>query len=107
MVFATIRHIVVATLAVLAVVAVFGFVLWTYTPEYKGKEGVVAIPYLAYCYKKIHDQENYLKYLRKAVSADREITEFLFAEDYPSIQPEEYYLYAFKNAYGRFPESWE
>jgi len=81
--------------------------LETFMEEYKGKEGVVAIPYLAYCYKKIHDQENYLKYLRKAVSADREITEFLFAEDYPSIQPEEYYLYAFKNAYGRFPESWE
>lgn len=81
--------------------------LETFMEENKGKEGVVAIPYLAYCYKKTHDQENFLKYLRKAVSADREITEFLFAEDFPSIQPEEYYLYAFKNAYGRFPESWE
>lgn len=81
--------------------------LETYMEEYKEKEGVVAIPYMAYCYKKLHDQENYLRYLRKAVSADREITEFLFAEDYPSIQPEEYYLYAFKNAYGRFPEDWE
>jgi len=81
--------------------------LESFMEEYKGKEGVVAIPYLAYCYKKMHDQENYLKYLRKAVSADREITEFLFSEDYPSIQPEEYYLYAFKNAYGRFPEEWE
>lgn len=81
--------------------------LQSFSQEYKGKEGVIAIPYLAYCYKRIHDQENYLKYLRKAVSADREITEFLFAKDYPSIQPEEYYLYAFKNAYGRFPESWE
>ena len=81
--------------------------LEAFMEEYKGKEGVVAIPYLAYCYKKLHDQENYLKYLRKAVSADREITEFLFSDDYPSIQPEEYYLYAFKNAYGRFPEDWE
>ena len=81
--------------------------LQSFAQNYQGKEGVVAIPYLAYCYKKIHDQDNYLKYLRKAVSADREITEFLFAKDYPSIQPEEYYLYAFKNAYGRFPESWE
>jgi len=81
--------------------------LESFAEEYKEKEGVVAIPYLAYCYKKKHDQENYLKYLRKAVSADREITEFLFAEDYPSIQPEEYYLYAFKNVYGRFPEAWE
>ena len=81
--------------------------LQSFVQEYQGKEGVVAIPYLAYCYKKIHDQDNYLRYLRKAVSADREITEFLFAKDYPSIQPEEYYLYAFKNAYGRFPESWE
>ena len=81
--------------------------LESYEQEYKGQEGVIAIPYLAYCYKSIHDQENYLKYLRKAVSADREITEYLFAKDYPSIQPEEYYLYAFKNAYGRFPESWE
>lgn len=81
--------------------------LENFMEENKEKEGVVAIPYLAYCYKKIHDQENYLKYLRKSVAADREITEFLFAEDYPSIQPEEYYLYAFKNAYGRFPESWE
>ena len=81
--------------------------LETFMEEYKGKEGVVAIPYLAYCYKQMHDQENFLKYLRKAVSADREITEFLFADDYPSIQPEEYYLYAFKNAYCRFPEDWE
>lgn len=81
--------------------------LESYEQEYDGQEGVIAIPYLAYCYKRIHDQENYLKYLRKAVSADREITEYLFAKDYPSIQPEEYYLYAFKNAYGRFPESWE
>jgi len=81
--------------------------LQSYTQEYKGENGVVAIPYLAYCYKQIHDQDNYLKYLRKAVSADREITEFLFAEDYPSIKPEDYYQYAFKNAYGRFPESWE
>jgi len=81
--------------------------LESYEQEYEGQEGVIAIPYLAYCYKRIHDQENYLKYLRKAVSADREITEYLFAKDYPSIQPEEYYLYAFKNAYGRFPESWE
>ncbi|MBO7067439.1 MAG: hypothetical protein J6W52_01995 [Bacteroidaceae bacterium] len=82
-------------------------VLESYAKDYKGKDGVIVIPYLAYCYKKIHDQENYLKYLRKAVSADREITEFLFAKDYPSIQPEEYYLYAFKNAFGRFPEAWE
>lgn len=82
-------------------------VLESIMQDNKGNEGVVAIPYLAYCYKKIHDQENYLKYLRKSVAADREITEFLFAEDYPSIQPEEYYLYAFKNAYGRFPEDWE
>ena len=81
--------------------------LETFMEEYKGKEGVVAIPYLAYCYKQMHDQENFLKYLRKAVSADREITECLVADDYPSIQPEEYYLYAFKNAYGRFPEDWE
>ena len=81
--------------------------LEAFTKKYEGEEGYVAIPYLAYCYKNIHDQENYLKYLRKAVSADREITEFLFAKDYPSIQPEEYYLYAFKNAYGRFPEEWE
>jgi tetratricopeptide (TPR) repeat protein len=81
--------------------------LHSFAHEYNGKESVVAIPYLAYCYNKIHDQDNYLKYLRKAVSADREITEFLFAKDYPSIQPEEYYLYAFKNAYGRFPEDWE
>jgi tetratricopeptide (TPR) repeat protein len=81
--------------------------LESFTAEYNEKEGVVAIPYIAYCYKKLHDEENYLKFLRKAVSADREITEFLFSKDYPSIQPEEYYLYAFKNAYGRFPEEWE
>jgi tetratricopeptide (TPR) repeat protein len=81
--------------------------LQSFTKEYPGKDGIIAIPYLAYCYKKIHDQDNYLKYLRKAVYADREITEFLFAKDYPSIQPEEYYLYAFRNAYGRFPETWE
>ncbi|MBR3433268.1 MAG: tetratricopeptide repeat protein [Bacteroidaceae bacterium] len=73
----------------------------------ENKDGVLAFPYMAYCYKKIHDQENYLKYLRKSVEVSREITEYLFSEDYPSIQPEEYYLYAFKDAYGRFPEDWE
>ena len=81
--------------------------LESFTKENNNKESVVAIPYIAYCYKKLHDEENYLKFLREAVSADREITEFLFAKDYPSIKPEEYYLYAFKNAYGRFPEAWE
>ena len=81
--------------------------LENYMEENEDKGNMAAIPYLAYCYKKMHDQENYLKYLRKSVAADREITEFLFSEYYPSIQPEEYYLYAFKNAYGRFPESWE
>lgn len=71
--------------------------------KFNGEESEVAIPYLAYCYKNIHDQENFLKYMRHAAKADREITEFLFQKDYPNIQPEEYYMYAFKNAYGRFP----
>lgn len=66
-----------------------------------------AKPYLAYCYYQIGDQKNFLSYLKESISISRETTEFLFSSIFPNIIPEEYYLYAFKSVYGRYPEEKE
>ena len=64
-------------------------------------------PYMAYCYFNLHDQVNYLHYLKEAARLNHETTEFLFSSYFPGVVPEEYYMYAFKSVYGRFPEDWE
>ena len=62
-----------------------------------------AIPYLAYCYFKLDDIQQFLKYLKLSSMVNREMTINLFQEYYPNIQPEEYYLYAYKQIYGLYP----
>lgn len=74
---------------------------------YPGDEGRVAIPYLAYCYFNTNETEKFLSNLKESVLISKETTQFLFERHFPNIAPEEYYLYAFHNIYGRFPEDWE
>ena len=62
------------------------------------------IPYLAYYYYKMDDLPRSLEYLRQAAGADRQSTERLFGSIYPGVTPDEYYLYAYRNLYGHFPD---
>lgn len=68
------------------------------------EKGYSAKPYLAYCYYQTGDNQKFLQNLKEAVSNSRETTELLFSTIFPDILPDEYYLYAFKATYGRFPE---
>ncbi len=63
-----------------------------------------AIPYLAYSYYKSGRIQNYLSTLKRAVQMNRETTQFLFGQQFPDALPEDYYLYAYKNVYGAYPE---
>ena len=74
---------------------------------YGHDEAQAVIPYLAYCYYYLDDTENFLRFLKEAPSVSRETTAHLFNTIFPNIAPEDYYLYAFKDIYGRFPEEWE
>ncbi len=74
---------------------------------YGHDEAQAVIPYLAYCYYYLNDAENFLHFLKEAPSVSRETTSHLFSTIFPNIAPEDYYLYAFKDIYGRFPEEWE
>lgn len=65
------------------------------------------IPYLAYCYFYLDEHEQFLHFLKDAVSLNRETTMHLFSDIFPNIAPEDYYYYAFKAVYGRFPEEGE
>lgn len=67
-------------------------------------EGISPIPYLAYYYYRAGDAVSSLQYLRQAAQADRQSTEHLFSSVYPGVMPDEYYLYAYRNLYGHFPE---
>ncbi len=61
------------------------------------------LPYLAYCYCHVGEDQKYLQTLKKAVQCNREITKALFSTMFQGVLPEEYYLYAFQSVYGRFP----
>ena len=76
--------------------------VWTL---YGNEEGKFVVPYLANCFLRKNDTENFLTYLKLALSCDREATQMLFHERFPGIAPEDYYAYAFKEAYGFFPKS--
>lgn len=67
-------------------------------------EGLSPIPYLAYYYYRAGDAVSSLQYLKQATQADRQITEHLFESVYPGVTPDEYYLYAYRNLYGHFPD---
>lgn len=60
--------------------------------------------YLAYCYLRTDDYDNYLHFLKRAGSEDRENAQVIFGPYYPGVDPEEYYLYAYKQVNGRFPK---
>ena len=61
-------------------------------------------PYIAFCYYKGGDKKNYLKYLKESVHLNSEVTEYLFGKEFPGVSPAEYYMYAFRQVWGRFPQ---
>jgi tetratricopeptide (TPR) repeat protein len=62
------------------------------------------VPYLAYCYSHLGENEKYLSSLKEAVRCNPQVTKVLFSPTFPGVSPDEYYLYAFKSVYGRFPK---
>ncbi|MBP3712604.1 MAG: tetratricopeptide repeat protein [Bacteroidaceae bacterium] len=71
------------------------------------EEGKFVVPYLANCYLRKNDMENYLIYLKLAPSCDRDATRIIFRDRFPDIAPEEYYAYAYKEIHGTFPKDYE
>lgn len=69
------------------------------------QEGKFVVPYLANCYLRKNDMENFLSYLKLAPFCDREATLYLFRDRYPDIAPEDYYAYAYKEIHGVFPNN--
>lgn len=66
--------------------------------------GISPLSYLAYYSYRMGDKETGLTYLRDAAKVDRLHTEQLFSFYYPGVTPDEYYLYAYRDLYGHFPE---
>lgn len=75
--------------------------VWTI---YGTEEGKFVVPYLANCYLRKNDMENFLTYLKLAPSCDRDATQLLFRDRFPDIAPEDYYAYAYKEVHGSFPD---
>lgn len=71
---------------------------------YGTRDGRFVVPYLADCYLKHGDMENFLKHLRMAPSCNRELTIQLFGDRYPGTAPEDYYAYAYRELHGHFPD---
>ncbi len=65
------------------------------------------VPYLAYCYSHLGEDERYLSSLKEAVKCNPQVTKVLFSPTFPGINPDEYYLYAFKSVHGHFPTDGE
>ena len=61
-------------------------------------------PYIAFCYYKGGDKKNYLKYLKESVHLNSEVTEYLVGKEFPGVSLAEYYMYAFRQVWGRFPQ---
>ena len=70
------------------------------------QEGKFVVPYLANCYLRKNDMENFLMYLKLAPFCDREATRILFRDRFPDIDPEDYYAYAYKEVHGAFPKDY-
>jgi len=75
--------------------------VWTL---YGGQEGKFVVPYLANCYLRKNDMDNFLFYLKLAPSCDREATYQLFHDRYPNLAPEDYYAFAYKEVHGTSPQ---
>ncbi len=73
--------------------------------NFSSEEIRVVFPYLAYFYKKKSDVPRYLHFLELAVAEDQPTTEYLFAEDFPDISVNDYFLYAYQRVYGYFPKA--
>ena len=65
------------------------------------------LPYLAYCYSHVGEDQKYLSTLKQAALCNPEVTKVLFSQTFPGVQPQEYYLYAFQSICGRLPEEGE
>ena len=70
------------------------------------QEGKFVVPYLANCYLRKNDMENFLMYLKLAPYCDHEATRILFRDRFPDIDPEDYYAYAYKEVHGVFPKDY-
>ncbi len=62
------------------------------------------LPYMAMCHCHLNNTGKYLEYLRAAAHHYPELTSQVFEDFFPGIAPEEYYLYAYREAYGHFPK---
>ncbi len=71
------------------------------------QEGKFVVPYLANCYLKENDMDNFLGYLKLAPFCDRKATMYLFRDRFPDTAPEDYYAYAYKEVYGISPPAQE
>ncbi len=60
-------------------------------------------PYMALCHFRLNDTAQFLKCLKKAADTSPEVTQFLFSKYFPSVSVEEYYVYAYRAAYGEYP----
>lgn len=65
--------------------------------------GPACLSYLAYCYLQREEYDDYLDCLEKAGREDADNARNIFGESFPGVQPEEYYLYAYKEIKGTFP----
>lgn len=76
--------------------------LKVYLSEFPQEENALS-PYMAMCELHLGMTDRYLEDLKKAVEADRETARMLFGRYYPNVEPEEYYLYAFHDIFGKYP----
>lgn len=60
--------------------------------------------YIAYCFMQLKDENNVLKYLKLAAAAPDKLRE-LFADEFPNVQPDEYYDYYYYRVYGQWPNA--
>lgn len=59
---------------------------------------------LAYIYWGLDDFDNCLKILKRCDSRHYELLRDLFEEEFPGVVPAEYYMYIYKQTYGKFPK---
>ena len=67
------------------------------------QEGRFVVPYIAHCYYRKNDMDNFLQYLQVAPYCDRVTTQNIFRDIFPDMPPEDFYAYAYKEVHGVFP----
>lgn len=63
------------------------------------------LPYMAMCHYQLDNIAKYLEYLRASVKHSPELTIQIFEDYFPGVSLEDYYLYAYREVYGTFPEN--